>query len=82
MSLKASMQEPTTSDPDDKSQNKNQGCNSNSIVVKSDGLHSQAFPLTFAAPVEEGMMLPFTARPPLQSFLEGPSTVFWVAVEA
>ena len=27
-------------------------------------------------------MLPFTALPPLQSFFEGPSTVFWVAVEA
>ena len=28
------------------------------------------------------MMLPAAARPPLQSFLEGPSTVFWVAVVA
>ena len=27
-------------------------------------------------------MLPAAARPPLQSFLEGPSTVFWVAVVA
>ena len=36
----------------------------------------------FAAPVEDGMMLPAAARPPLQSFLEGPSTVFWVAVVA
>mgnify|MGYP003310508089 CR=1 FL=1 len=35
-----------------------------------------------SAPVEEGMMLPQEARPPLQSFLEGPSTVFWVAVTA
>src|SRR5699024_4842061 len=34
----------------------------------------------FAAPVEEGMMLPEAALPPLQSFLEGPSTVFCVAV--
>ena len=25
---------------------------------------------------EEGMMLPAAARPPLQSFIEGPSTVF------
>ncbi len=33
-----------------------------------------------AAPVVDGMMLPEAARPPLQSFLEGPSTVFWVAV--
>ena len=39
-------------------------------------------PTAFAAPVEEGMMLPAAARPPLQSFLEGPSTVFWVAVVA
>jgi len=35
-----------------------------------------------AAPVEEGMMLLAAARPPRQSFLEGPSTVFWVAVVA
>ena len=28
------------------------------------------------APVEEGIMLPEAARPPLQSFIEGPSTVF------
>ena len=37
-------------------------------------------PTALAAPVEEGMMLPEAARPPRQSFLEGPSTVFWVAV--
>ena len=28
------------------------------------------------APVEEGIILPMEARPPLQSFLDGPSTVF------
>jgi hypothetical protein len=39
-------------------------------------------PTALAAPVDEGMMLPFTARPPRQSFLEGPSTVFCVAVLA
>jgi hypothetical protein len=37
-------------------------------------------PTAFAAPVEEGMMLLPTARPPRQSLWEGPSTVFWVAV--
>ena len=37
-------------------------------------------PTALAAPVEEGMMLPAAARPPRQSFMEGPSTVFWVAV--
>ena len=36
--------------------------------------------LVLTAPVEEGMMLPAAARPPLQSFKEGPSTVFCVAV--
>ena len=33
-------------------------------------------PTALAAPVEEGMMLPEAARPPRQSFIEGPSTVF------
>ena len=37
-------------------------------------------PTAFAAPVDEGMMLPEAARPPRQSFIEGPSTVFCVAV--
>ena len=39
-------------------------------------------PTAFAAPVEDGMMLPAAALPPRQSFLDGPSTVFWVAVVA
>jgi hypothetical protein len=39
-------------------------------------------PTALAAPVEEGMILPLTARPPRQSLLEGPSTVFCVAVVA
>mmetsp|Transcript_37529 Transcript_37529/g.110924 ORF Transcript_37529/g.110924 Transcript_37529/m.110924 type:complete len:259 (+) Transcript_37529:393-1169(+) len=39
-------------------------------------------PTALAAPVDEGMMLPLTARPPRQSFLDGPSTVFCVAVDA
>ena len=38
------------------------------------------FPTAFAAPVDEGMMLLPTERPPRQSLWEGPSTVFWVAV--
>jgi hypothetical protein len=33
-----------------------------------------------AAPVVEGIMLIAAERPPFQSFLEGPSTVFWLAV--
>ena len=40
------------------------------------------FPTAFAAPVDDGMMLAAAARPPLQSFLEAPSTVFCVAVVA
>ena len=43
----------------------------------SEGITS---PTILAAPVDDGIMLPAAARPPLQSFLEGPSTVFWVAV--
>ena len=39
-------------------------------------------PTALAAPVEEGMMLLLTLRPPRQSFEDGPSTVFWVAVVA
>ena len=38
------------------------------------------FPTALAAPVEDGMILLPTARPPRQSLLEGPSTVFCVAV--
>ena len=37
-------------------------------------------PTALAAPVEEGIMLGPTERPPRQSFMEGPSTVFCVAV--
>ena len=33
-------------------------------------------PTAFAAPVDDGMILPEAARPPLQSFKDGPSTVF------
>ena len=34
---------------------------------------------TLAAPVLLGIMLKEAALPPLQSLLDGPSTVFWVA---
>ena len=40
----------------------------------------QTRPTALAAPVVEGMMLMAALRPPFQSFLLGPSTVFWVAV--
>lgn len=40
------------------------------------------FPTALAAPVEEGMMLNPAPRPPRQSFFDGPSTVFCVAVTA
>merc|ERR1719291_814529 len=40
------------------------------------------FATAFAAPVEEGMMLPDAARPPRQSFFEEPSTVGCDAVMA
>ncbi len=45
-------------------------------------LHSreQTRATALAAPVVLGMMLMAALRPPFQSFLEGPSTVFWVAV--
>ena len=39
-------------------------------------------PTALAAPVEEGMMFWAAPRPPRQSLMEGPSTVFWVAVVA
>ena len=39
-------------------------------------------PTALAAPVEEGMMLDDALRPPRQSFLLGPSTVFCVAARA
>src|SRR5574339_695315 len=39
-------------------------------------------PTALAAPVEDGMMFSRMPRPPRQSLLLGPSTVFWVAVAA
>src|SRR3954464_14194174 len=39
-------------------------------------------PTALAAPVDDGMMFSRMPRPPRQSFFDGPSTVFWVAVVA
>ena len=39
-------------------------------------------PTAVAAPVDDGITLAAAPRPPRQSFEEGPSTVFWVAVVA
>ena len=39
-------------------------------------------PTALAAPVLDGMMFSRMPRPPRQSLLDGPSTVFWVAVVA
>src|SRR5678815_104044 len=39
-------------------------------------------PTALAAPVLDGMMFSRMPRPPRQSLLDGPSTVFWVAVAA
>src|SRR3954453_11147071 len=39
-------------------------------------------PTALAAPVDEGMMFSRMPRPPRQSLLDGPSTVFCVAVAA
>ncbi len=36
----------------------------------------KTLPTALAAPVEDGMMLVLALRPPRQSFLDGPSTVF------
>ena len=49
------------------------------ILSKVILLHDQAAPHTFAAPVELGMIFCPAPRPPRQSFIEGPSTVFCVA---
>ena len=39
-------------------------------------------PTALAAPVEDGMILENAALPPLQSFIDGPSTIFCEAVAA
>ena len=42
----------------------------------------RTLPTALAAPVEDGMMFSRMPRPPRQSFIDGPSTVFCVAVAA
>src|SRR5690554_752804 len=39
-------------------------------------------PTALAAPVLDGMMFSRMPRPPRQSFCDGPSTTFWLAVAA
>ena len=46
------------------------------VVVPADQFEKAAI----AAPVVDGIILTAAARPPFQSFRDGPSTVFWVAV--
>mmetsp|Transcript_10564 Transcript_10564/g.21258 ORF Transcript_10564/g.21258 Transcript_10564/m.21258 type:complete len:300 (-) Transcript_10564:525-1424(-) len=54
----------------------------NAIPVNFPLSSGMTFPTAFAAPVEDGMMFCPAPRPPLQSLLDGPSTVFCVAVVA
>ena len=48
----------------------------NDIPVNLPLSSGRTLPTALAAPVEEGMMFSRIPRPPRQSFLEGPSTVF------
>ena len=54
----------------------------NAIPVSLPFSSGITFPTALAAPVEEGMMFVAAVRPPRQSLLDGPSTVFCVAVYA
>src|SRR5215469_9057493 len=54
----------------------------NAIPVSLPSRSGITLPTALAAPVLEGMIFVAAARPPRQSFLEGPSTVFCVAVIA
>src|SRR5215813_9416893 len=54
----------------------------NAIPVNLPLSSGMTLPTALAAPVLEGMMFAAAARPPRQSFFEGPSTVFCVAVTA
>ena len=54
----------------------------NAIPVSLPLREGMTLPTALAAPVEEGIMFEAAERPPRQSLLEGPSTVFWVAVVA
>jgi hypothetical protein len=52
------------------------------IPVNLPANYGSTKPTAFAAPVDDGMILVEAALPALQSFLEGASTTFYVAVEA
>ena len=52
----------------------------NAMPVSLPSRAGRTLPTALAAPVAEGMMLTLAPRPPRQSFFEGPSTVFCVAV--
>ena len=52
----------------------------NAMPVSLPFTSGMARPTARAAPVVDGMMLTAAARPPFQSFLDGPSTGFCVAV--
>ena len=52
----------------------------NAIPVSLPFTSGIARPTARAAPVPLGMILIAAERPPFQSFFDGPSTVFWVAV--
>src|SRR5512135_3554687 len=54
----------------------------NAMPVSLPFRSGNTLPTALAAPVEEGMMFSRMPRPPRQSFLDGPSTVFCVAVAA
>jgi len=51
----------------------------NDIPVNLPLVDGRTSPTALAAPVVDGIILQAAARPPLQSFFEGPSTVFCVA---
>ena len=48
--------------------------------LHAEGAYGSTNAVALAAPVVDGMMLMAAERPPFQSFLDGPSTVVWVAV--
>mmetsp|Transcript_3659 Transcript_3659/g.14729 ORF Transcript_3659/g.14729 Transcript_3659/m.14729 type:complete len:299 (-) Transcript_3659:1382-2278(-) len=54
----------------------------NAIPVSLPLSAGRTLPTAFAAPVDDGMMFAPAPRPPRQSFMDGPSTVFCVAVVA
>ena len=54
----------------------------NAMPVSLPFSSGMTLPTALAAPVEDGMMFSRMPRPPRQSLLDGPSTVFCVAVAA